>query len=219
MSTGPIEVGTDTLELLVRSREGDQRAFGDLVRRFQPYAFRLAFRLLADEDEARDVAQEAFIRVWRHLERYEPQTRFTTWLYRIVTNLAYDRLRAGRRRRRALEAAVAETRELGTSDSAIRHENQELASRIGALVEELPPRQRVVFALRDLHGLSVAEAAEILNMAEGTVKANLSYARKKIRERLYGARERVVKGSEHTEGAEGPERAIREGAHDAMQEG
>ena len=219
MNAGPIEVQTDAVELLARSREGDQGAFSDLVERFQGYAFRLAFRLLADEDEARDVTQEAFIRVWRHLGRYEPGTRFTTWLYRIVTNLAYDRLRAGRRRRRALDAAGEEAQEFSASDAAAMHENRELARRIEVLADELPPRQRVVFVLRDLHGLSVQEVAEILNTATGTVKANLSYARQKLRERLGAAGRKVTQTGEHTDGAERPEPGLPEGAHDAMQEG
>jgi len=219
MHASAIEVEADAVELVARSREGDQGAFRELVERFQGYAFRLAFRLLADEDEARDVTQEAFIRVWRHLDRYEPRTRFSTWMYRIVTNLAYDRLRAGRRRKRVVDAVTLDAQESRAPDSAALHENAELAGRIGELVDELPPKQRVVFVLRDLHGLTVQEVAEMLNTAPGTVKANLSYARQKLRERLSAAGTQVTHKNDQVNGTDRPERTLREGAHDAMQEG
>jgi DNA-directed RNA polymerase specialized sigma24 family protein len=88
----------ESQDIINRSRAGDQAAFATLVRGYYPVAYALAVRILCDEMEAEDVAQEAFIRVWRNLDRFDPETRFTTWLYRIVTNLSLDRIRSRRRR-------------------------------------------------------------------------------------------------------------------------
>jgi len=176
--------GTDNDRLIDRSKRGDQEAFRELVEAHQSYAYRLAFRLLPNEDEATDVVQEAFIRVWRHLGRFRPGTRFQTWLFRIVTNLAYDRLRAGRRRERAMESFAVDGADRSEGRLEARISDQEMAERIAELTDDLPPRQRITFVLRDLHDLSVAEVAAITGMASGTVKANLSYARRRIRERL-----------------------------------
>ena len=85
-------------EIIERSRRGEREAFRVLVEHHQSYAFALAFRLVCDEDAAKDIVQESFIRVWKHLSEYRPTVKFTTWLYRIVVNLSYDRLKTDRRR-------------------------------------------------------------------------------------------------------------------------
>ena len=83
-----------TLELVDRSQRKDTAAFAQLVTEFQPMVFRLAFRLLCDEDEARDITQETFVKVWLSLKTYNRKNRFSTWLYKITCNACYDRLRS-----------------------------------------------------------------------------------------------------------------------------
>ncbi len=178
----------DTHEILLRSREGDSEAFRALVDHYQGYALRLAGRLLGDEDEAKDAVQDAFVRVWRHLPRFDPRARFTTWLYRIVTNLCYDRMKADRRRERAMEMGAREADPPGAgshgrSPDRGMHE-ADAARRIRGLGGTLPPAQRLVFVLRDLQDLSVRETAKVAGMSEGAVKSNLYHARKALRKEL-----------------------------------
>jgi len=178
----------DTHEIFLRSRDGDSEAFRALVEHYQGYALRLAVRLLGSEDDAKDAVQDAFVRVWRHLPRFDPRARFTTWLYRIVTNLCYDRLKADRRRSRAVEAGSRESdppaagRAGQAPDRGL--EAEEAAQRILMLSEGLPPAQRLVFVLRDLQDLSVKETAEVAGITEGAVKSNLYHARKALRGQL-----------------------------------
>ena len=177
----------DTNDLLIRSREGDLEAFRELVEHYQNYAYALSLRLLCNEEDAREVVQDSFIRVWKHLARYNPRVKFTTWFYKIVTNLCYDRIRTRSREGRifnsddshhSLNLAVSHHE---PANEVIQHD---LLKRIEILTGDLPPRQRVVFVLRDLHDLNIKEVMQITGMADSTVKTNLFYARRKIREKL-----------------------------------
>jgi RNA polymerase sigma-70 factor (ECF subfamily) len=167
--------------------QGDLLAFRQLVELHQQYAFSLAFRIVCDEDDARDIVQETFIRVWSHLKDYVPEAKFTTWLYKIVVNLSYDRLKGeGRRRRLFTVISKASDRDLqvGGPSAEAALENRDLADKIRSIAKGLPLRQRMVFVLRDLQDLSVEEVAEVLEMSHESVKTNLCYARRHIRLRL-----------------------------------
>jgi RNA polymerase sigma-70 factor (ECF subfamily) len=139
--------------------------------------------MLRDDEEARDVVQETFIRVWKNLHTFDMEAKFTTWLYAITVNLTYDLLKSNTRRRRWLLAP--ETVDGQDSAAATEEEmnivNRDLAAKIKELAGSLPPKQQLVFVLRDLQDLSVDEVAQILSMSTGTVKTNLCYARKFIR--------------------------------------
>jgi len=177
----------DTHDLLLRSRGGDMDAFRQLVEHYQGYASALAIRLLRDSDEADEAVQDAFIRVWKHLPDYDPGSKFTTWLYTIVTNLCYDQLRARKRSRRVFVSAGEEV--LASVPSTAREpgtimEEKGLVREIEQLTDELPPQQRIVFVLRDLQDLEISEVAEITGLQRGAVRTNLFLARRKIRERL-----------------------------------
>jgi RNA polymerase sigma-70 factor, ECF subfamily len=189
--THPDQTGYDgvptTEQSLARSKQGDAWAFRQVVEAYQRYAFSLAFRIVCNEEDARDIVQEAFIRVWKHIKEYTPEVKFTTWLYRIVVNLSYDRLK-GERRRRGLFTVISKMSGTDHDADALSAEtnimNRDLADRINAVAQGLPLRQRMVFVLRDLQDLSVAEVAEILDMSHESVKTNLCYARRHIRLRL-----------------------------------
>jgi len=176
-----------TRELISRSAAGDVLAFEQLVRRFQSYAFALAMRLLCNPEEAKDVVQESFIRLWKNLNRFDQKKTFTTWLYSIVTNLALDRLRAIKRNRRLFISRDEESKIDETLDGFDLHEihsQRELASIIKTLTGELPLKQRLVFVLRDLQDLTVEEVADVTGMSPGSVKTNLHFARRRIRRYL-----------------------------------
>jgi RNA polymerase sigma-70 factor (ECF subfamily) len=181
---------------ITKSRMGDTTAFARVFQSSNGFAFRLAFRLLCDEDEAKDVVQESYIRVWRNLDHYDPQQKFTTWLYTIVSNLCLDRLRA---KKRWMARIVRENPDRGIDGASIEtlleegYANRELAEIIRGLTQMLPPKQRLVFTLRDLEDLSVEEVASITKMSAGTIKVNLHHARRAIRKKL--ERHHILEGT------------------------
>ncbi len=173
-------------ELIGRCLRNEGGAFRQLVEEHQRYVFSLAFRVLRDDEDARDVVQETFIRVWKNLHVYDKRAKFTTWLYTITVNLAYDLLKSKTRKRRWLLApGSAESQNpAGVTEEEMNIVNRDLAAKIEELAGSLPPKQQLVFVLRDLQDLSVEEVAEALSMTTNTVKTNLCYARKLIRVKM-----------------------------------
>lgn len=175
----------EIVNLMNAACRGDSSAFAAVVRATQGLAFSLAFRFLSDEEDAKDVVQEAFVNVWKHLADFDPSKKFTTWLYAIVSNLSVDSLRS-RKRRRTLLAAGSENRTdpIDPADIESIHANAELAAIIRRLTGDLPPTQKLVFTLRDLQDCSIAEVAEVTGLSVGSVKTNLHLARKRMKELL-----------------------------------
>jgi RNA polymerase sigma-70 factor (ECF subfamily) len=170
-------------ELIGRCLRNEGGAFRQLVEEHQRYVFSLAFRMLRDDEDARDVVQETFIRVWKNLHAYDMRAKFTTWLYTITVNLTSDMLKSKTRRRRWLLApeTTESQNSAGTMEEEMNIVNRDLAAKIRELAGSLPPKQQLVFVLRDLQDLTVNEVAQILSMSTNTVKTNLCYARKFIR--------------------------------------
>lgn len=170
-------------EILERLKAGDHAAFKTLVERHQAFAYTLAMRFVWDRQEADDIVQDSFIRVWDNIGAYRPEYKFTTWLYAIVTRLSIDRVRT---RRRWNLVTITDELEAGdpagpsTADQQI--DDKETIQLVRQLVERLPRAQRIVFTLRDLQDLSVDEVVQITGMPVTSVKANLCHARKRIRQ-------------------------------------
>jgi len=169
--------------LIIQCREGDTGAFRKLMEKYQTYVFSVAFRFLCNEEDARDIVQETFIRIWKHIGRYNFQQKFTTWLYTITTRLCFDKLRNRKRQRNLKKIHETEHPESGP-DIEKTFQNREIAILITRFAEELTPKQRMVFILRDLQDLTIQEVSGILNMPVHSVKSNLYYARKNIRTRI-----------------------------------
>lgn len=182
---------TEISQLAVAATSGDSTAFGALVRATQSYAYALAFRFLCNDQDARDVVQEAFVNVWKHLGRYDRSKKFTTWLYAVVSNLSMDHLRS-RKRRLNLFVPGSENDPVDPRELESVHSNAELAAIVQRLAGELPTAQRLIFTLRDLQDLSVREVVEASGLSAASVKTNLHLARKRIRELLI--RHQYVKG-------------------------
>jgi len=185
-STSVDDRAKETL-LITRCQAGDTNAFRQLVERHQQYVFALAFRVVCDEDDAKDIVQETFIRVWGSMHTFDRNRKFTTWLFRIAVNLAYDRMRRGRRKNRLFASWSAADERSATAngndlESAVA--NRDLAGKIKSLTAGLSPKQRIVFILRDLQEMPMDEIADSLGMSMSSVKANLCYARRKIRREL-----------------------------------
>jgi RNA polymerase sigma-70 factor, ECF subfamily len=174
-------------DVVTHSQCRDLAAFEQLVRKHQPYAFSLAMKFLCDEAEASDVVQDSFLRVWKNIDRYDPNQKFTTWLYKIVVNLCVDRFRALKRSRsiflsRDRDPVLEDLPD--ERDWETMRSQEQLAGIIRTLSDRLSPKQRMVFTLRDLQDLTVEEVVEITGLSIGSVKTNLHYARKSIRDVL-----------------------------------
>jgi len=172
-------------DIIEQIKKGNQSAFRSLVEEYQQYAFTLAFRILCDEPEARDVVQESFIKIWQKIRSYDGKAKFTTWMYRIVTNTSIDKLRSMKRNRHInIDELTVQAESLIQADFSGQFENEELAEMITYFSEGLPEKQRLVFVMRDLQGMLSSEVQEILEMSESAIKSNLYHARREIRTRL-----------------------------------
>jgi RNA polymerase sigma-70 factor, ECF subfamily len=174
----------DDRELAVLARGGDETAFALLVRRHQAGVRRSAARILGDDEEARDIAQLAFVRAWENLAKYDPAWAFSTWVYRIASNLAIDVLRSRDSRDRT---HAAHLRLVGDSvgPSAPRDLADGEVSRIfKELAQTLTPSQRAAFVLREVEGLTTAEVAQTLGCSEATVRNHVFQARATLRREL-----------------------------------
>ena len=174
-------------ELLLAVAEGDETAFDALMTRKTPPLLQLAYRVLGDREEARDVVQVTFLRVWNHRRRYDRRWSPNTWLYRIATNLAIDQLRARRSRQRASEPMRLHLRRVADASSRGdlgRLGGKEVRGILEELAGELSDRQRAVFLLREVEGLASPEVARILGCKSSTVRNHLFAARRILRREL-----------------------------------
>ncbi|HEY3158755.1 MAG TPA: sigma-70 family RNA polymerase sigma factor [Vicinamibacterales bacterium] len=181
--------------LIERCVAGDERACADLVAAHQRTVFNLALHLLGDRDEALDLSQEVFLRVFRTLSRFRGQSALRTWIYRIVVNQARNRQRWWRRRRRtdlvSLDDHLTRCGEIEATSEVLPDRllaSKETAARIWAAMEQLPFDQRTALVLREVDGLRYEEIAFSLDVAVGTVKSRLTRARQALREELLGIR-------------------------------
>jgi len=178
-------------ELAVRAREGDMVCFETLVTRKTPAVVSLARRIVGSAEDARDVAQMVFLRVWNEIHRYDSRYSLNTWLYRIATNLSIDFLRSSRSRERAHGATLhlVRAREEATAGDATRTaEDAELSQLFEAVSGRLSEKQKAAFVLREMQDCETREIAEILGCGESTVRNHLFNARRILRkemERLY----------------------------------
>lgn len=173
--------GTETeLDLIALARQGDRRAFGELVRRHRAGVINVVYRMCGDANLAEDAAQEAFIRAWQHLHNYQPRSPFRNWVYRIATNVALDVLRRER------ETVDIDGLPLEASDEEpeANVEGEERSERVRQAVLALPPASQTVLVLREYEGLSYQEIADTLNIPMGTVMSRLNYARDRLRKSL-----------------------------------
>jgi len=166
--------------------DGDERAFGELVRRYDSRLLNFVFRTVGDRERAQDLVQETFVRVYRHMHRFDQSKKFSTWIYTIAGNLAKNELRNRSRNPLVLFQTIrknweADHRPLEWEDSTFRPDDlfrkRHLKELVEKAVAELPEHHRIVFVLRELEGKTYEEIAEITNCNLGTVKSRLNRAR------------------------------------------
>jgi RNA polymerase sigma-70 factor (ECF subfamily) len=185
------------VEAVAKAAKGDHEAFRVLVERYQNRGYGLALRVMRDEEIARDVVQEAFLKAYRSLDRFEGRSSFYTWFYRIVMNLCLDAKRrqpAGRHvewdEQRAMQTptatgmdAIDADRQMAAGPSG-ELERAQLREALRHAIEQLPDDARQTLVLREVDGLSYTEIAEALEIPKGTVMSRLHHARKRLRKLL-----------------------------------
>ena len=189
--SSPIEID-DEAAIVAQARLGDAKAFTELLRRYEGKIFRLAQHITQNREDAEDVLQEAFLKAYEHLNQFQGQSKFYTWLVRIAVNEALMKLR-----RRRPERMVSLDEDVKTEEDSVPREvadwspnpeqqyNQaELKEILSKTIQGLPPSFRTVFVLRDVEGLSTEETAEALELSIPAVKSRLLRARLQLRERL-----------------------------------
>jgi RNA polymerase sigma-70 factor, ECF subfamily len=189
----PSYPAVDDLQLVLAARKGDRDAFRTLFERYHRRAYALALGVLRHPDDALDVVQDAFVKAHKYLDKFEGNSSFYTWLYRIVMNLAIDHLRKHRRVKPVEfdEARLDEDR----SDEGLLPRilggnpgrallDKEIRRRIDAALDELSENHRAVLVMRELEGLSYEEMAQAMGCSKGTIMSRLFHARRNMQKRL-----------------------------------
>lgn len=178
----PPVAGVSDARLVELARRGDSEAFGDLVLRYERRLIRVILRFVHDQESARDLAQEAFLRAYQRLDQFDPSRRFGPWLFRIGVNLTLDHLR--RRKRRGRWALFTDISKETSPDPQIADPRKaiDLGQEVRAVLDELPEKYRSVLVLRDLESFSTSEIAAILDRKEATIRWRLAEARNRFEE-------------------------------------
>lgn len=191
--------GTSDRELVARSRGGDVGAFDLLVRRYEKQVYNTAYRLSGSYDDASDISQEAFVRAWNNLKSFRGEAAFSTWVFRIVTNVFLDERKRVRSRKehRSLDEVLSPSNTSGGGEGMVtrqfedhapspqeRVEQQERLTILEDAIADLPEAQRVMVVLYHSQSKSYEEIAEIMSLPMGTVKSRLNRARLALKNRL-----------------------------------
>lgn len=184
----------EDLELVARAVDGDYEAFERIVERYQEKGYRLAWSMVKDDDLAADVVQDAFLNVYRKLDTFKGDSKFSSWIYRVVVNAALMKLRKQKRRSEVqLEALSPSFLDSGhhagpvsqwrprADETALNHE---LREKIIEAVDELEPKYQSVFVLKEVEGLSLQEIGEVMELSVPAVKSRLHRARLFLRATL-----------------------------------
>ncbi len=168
-------------QLLQRVKESDTRAFSALVDRYKVKLFNLLYRMLQNREEAEDILQETFLRVFREKESYDPSYAFSTWIYTIALNLCRNQLKRRKRFRFFGMDLIKDDRRYAVET---RVQSDGLSSTLDRAIASLPVKYRTVFVLREVNQLSYEEMAESLSVPLGTVKSRVNRARLMLRDKL-----------------------------------
>lgn len=176
-------------KLIKKAKSGDQQAFGILLSNHETRMYNIAYRMMGNTEDAMDMVQEAMIKVYRSLDRFEGNAQLGTWLYRVTTNTCLDELR----RRKLRQAVSLEERQERGAPSPVDHtyekpeetvERRERHQVLQHAIEQLTPEHQAAIVLRDIQGMSYQQAAKVMDCPVGTMKSRVSRARLALREEL-----------------------------------
>ena len=183
-------------DLIAAAQAGDREAFDDLVRATYADTYTLAYRLTGNEEDARDVSQEAYLRAYRAIDRFRGDAQFSTWMYRITANCAATYLgRRSRHRHDVLDDTVPVADPRTDHDPQLRADASDLRNRLARALDDLPPRLRSVVVLRDIYDLPHESIAAELGISESAANVRLHRARNKLREQVFGRRDERGNGT------------------------
>jgi len=165
-------------------RDGDGEAFEHLVRRKTSKVYSLCYRIIGNAEDAKDIAQLVFIKLWENLEKYDPAYAFDTWLYRIVTNVAIDFMRNKQSRENAVNSNLRLVKTSTDAEQGVIVQRKEIEQVFNAVSSVLSPKQKTIFVMREMDDLPSSEIAKILGCRESTVRNHLFNARKLMQQQL-----------------------------------
>ena len=171
-------------KLIKLSIQNNNDAFREIVLHYQSMVYSLSFKTLNNEQDAKDIVQETFVKVWLNLRKYNPDKEFTNWIYTIATNLCLDKLRSLKHfsTNENFEDRIFDF--ISSDNAEQKMIDEEFGKIVSTLTNELTPKQKIVFTLHCIEGLEVKEIIEITGMTSAKIKSNLFLARKKIQTKL-----------------------------------
>jgi RNA polymerase sigma-70 factor (ECF subfamily) len=173
-------------ELIAAAQQGDREAFDELVRQTFVDTFTLACRLTGNEEDARDVVQDAYLRAWRGIGKFRGEAQFSTWMYRITANTSATHLRKRQRHRtEALDEVAEPADHRHETQPSVAYESADTLERVAGAIEELPPKLRTVVVLKDVYDLPHEAIAEELGITVAAAKVRLHRARRRLRDVLF----------------------------------
>lgn len=189
----------DEKKLIKQSISGDIQSFETLINRYQKMAFNVAYRILGNEEDAKDMTQEALIKVFRNLKSFRMDSSFSTWLYRIVMNTCKDHLR----KNKVKVISMDQSYDVGDGEVQMEFEDEglkpdellvskETQSEVQEALMEVSEKNRIVVVLRDIKGFSYSEISDIVNIPIGTIKSRISRGRNELKSILMNKRQSVV---------------------------
>jgi RNA polymerase sigma-70 factor (ECF subfamily) len=177
-------VEPDDRQLVETIRGGDTEAFETLVRRKTSKVYALCYRIIGNAEDAKDISQLVFIKLWENLEKYDPQYAFDTWLYRMVTNVAIDFMRNKQSRDNAVNSNLRLVKTAADPEQTVVMQRKEVENVFNEIATVLSPKQKTVFIMNQMEDLPSAEIARILGCRESTVRNHLFNARKLMQQQL-----------------------------------
>ena len=177
-------VEPDDRQLVETIRGGDADAFEVLVRRKTSKVYSLCYRIIGNSEDAKDISQLVFIKLWENLEKYDPLYAFDTWLYRMVTNVAIDFMRNKQSRDNAVNSNLRLVKTSIDADQGTIVQRKEVESVFNTVAQALSPKQKTIFVMNQMEDLSSSEIAKVLGCRESTVRNHLFNARKLMQQQL-----------------------------------
>lgn len=177
-------VEPDDRRLVETIRGGDSEAFEHLVRRKTSKVYSLCYRIIGNVEDAKDISQLVFIKLWENLEKYDPRYAFDTWLYRMVTNVAIDFIRNRQSRDNAVNSNLRLVKTSTDAEQAVTIQRKEIEAVFNEISAVLSPKQKTIFVMNQMEDLASAEIAKILGCRESTVRNHLFNARKLMQQQL-----------------------------------